>query len=633
MSRFSKILFYIVCCISISSLMFGQSIKRQDAVWARSTAGAKITLDGKFDEPAWAKADSIVIVYGKSAGLPTSGWKSEFQGDVNTDPIRATVKFLVDGNQLYLAFSIPDSSIGGTKDWDRFDAILMSVKDRTSTSRPVSPAEFFYGWWLGGMNDTAVAYVGRAPRFAGTFGDNGGSGRTPAAIATWDAVTYVDGIANDNLPDKAWYTEMRVDLSKLGYDVTKPDGDVVMLNFSIWDADNVFGNDPSTISEIRACWQSPWGNVNQNNTGRIYANPSVTINSGAAPDIAPDVIIPNGAKLADPVIDGKLDEPCWQGAYTFNIAWDDTLLRSKYPGIGPYMSGQYQPELVTGSHPPILDPSYGTFKLFFKDHYLYLGADVNDQIIQGSDTYDKIDGIMLILGDTSSLSLENFMNFQELRLSFDGTGYLSPYSYMLSLVDSGYASFAYKLKGASTVNINTDVDSGYVIEAKIDLTKLGYPADLGDHLLFGGMMLADGDSFDDPANNYGSRVWWFRENAGQQSTPWMYMDPNTLITGVGKENRNIIPSSIVLNGNYPNPFNPSTKISFSVPVSGMAAISVYNSLGQLVAKNTSPVKAGSNEYNFNASNLASGVYYYQVKINGADSKIFQSNVGKMLLLK
>lgn len=620
--------------LALTAAVFGQSVKRQDVVWARTTNGAKITLDGKFNEPAWAKAESLVVKYGNSKALPTSGWRAEFQPDAVTDPTNAVVKFLVDGNNLYLGFSIPDSSIGGTKDWARWDAVLMSIKDKSSSSRPLPAAEFFYTWWMAGLGDTGTSWVGRPPRFVGKFGDWDGTGRTPAAIQAWDAVTFVDGIANDNKPDKGWYTEMRIDLTALGYDVTKADGDIVELNFSIWDGDNIFGTDPSTVSETRTHWQSPWGNANGNNVGRIYSKPSVTINTASLPEVAPDVIIPNGAKVAAPTIDGSLSEPCWKGAYTFNIAWDDTIVRAKYPGVGPYQSGQWQPELVTGQRPPVLDPSYATVKLFFRDNYLYLGAEINDQIVQGTEVYDKVDGIGLILGDRVSLNAENAMDFRLLRTNFGMDGKPAAYDFLPSLVDSGYAQYAIKLKGKTTVNTNTDVDSGYVIEMKIDLTKLGYAKDLGDHLLFGGVCLYDGDSFDDPANNYGTRTWWFRETSGGPATPWMYMDPNSFITAVEKDKESVIPNSLVLNGNYPNPFNPATKISYSAPFSGVASLAVYNQLGQLVSKiNAVPVMAGQNKFDFNASGLASGAYFYQIKMNASTGETFESSIGKMLLLK
>ena len=72
---------------------------RLDAVWARSTNGAAITLDGNLNEPGWAVADSVKIRYRKDNGIPGSGWKDE-GGFPGKDSTRETIKFLVNGNQL-----------------------------------------------------------------------------------------------------------------------------------------------------------------------------------------------------------------------------------------------------------------------------------------------------------------------------------------------------------------------------------------------------------------------------------------------------------------------------------------------------------------------------------------------------
>jgi hypothetical protein len=48
---------------------------RQDIIWARSTAGETITLDGVLNEPAWAKAESLQVVYGTKGPIPSSGYR------------------------------------------------------------------------------------------------------------------------------------------------------------------------------------------------------------------------------------------------------------------------------------------------------------------------------------------------------------------------------------------------------------------------------------------------------------------------------------------------------------------------------------------------------------------------------
>ena len=65
--------------------------------------------------------------------------------------------------------------------------------------------------------------------------------------------------------------------------------------------------------------------------------------------------------------------------------------------------------------------------------------------------------------------------------------------------------------------------------------------------------------------------------------------------------------------NYPNPFNPTTMINYQIPKNGMVSIKVYNINGTEVANLVNEVKeAGSYSVEFNARNLASGVYFYRI---------------------
>lgn len=73
------------------------------------------------------------------------------------------------------------------------------------------------------------------------------------------------------------------------------------------------------------------------------------------------------------------------------------------------------------------------------------------------------------------------------------------------------------------------------------------------------------------------------------------------------------PLTFNLNQNYPNPFNPSTQITFSIQKTSDVSLKVFNLLGQEVASLVNEVKApGTYNVDFNASNLASGIYVYQI---------------------
>jgi hypothetical protein len=68
-----------------------------------------------------------------------------------------------------------------------------------------------------------------------------------------------------------------------------------------------------------------------------------------------------------------------------------------------------------------------------------------------------------------------------------------------------------------------------------------------------------------------------------------------------------------LNQNYPNPFNPSTTIEFKIAKTGLVSIRVFNLLGKEVATLVNEVKsAGTHYIKFNAEELSSGVYFYQL---------------------
>jgi hypothetical protein len=102
---------------------------------------------------------------------------------------------------------------------------------------------------------------------------------------------------------------------------------------------------------------------------------------------------------------------------------------------------------------------------------------------------------------------------------------------------------------------------------------------------------------------------------------------NFNVTGVEDEEP-IIPGESILYPNYPNPFNPSTTIKFSMHQSSYATLKIYNVIGEEVAVLVDRVLTfGTYDIEWNATSLPSGIYFYRLK--AGDS----IQTKKMMLLK
>jgi hypothetical protein len=124
---------------------------------------------------------------------------------------------------------------------------------------------------------------------------------------------------------------------------------------------------------------------------------------------------------------------------------------------------------------------------------------------------------------------------------------------------------------------------------------------------------ADGNEFY-AADFYGYTIKKFKFTPGTSIQP-------------GKDSKTV-PEVFTLYHSYPNPFNPTTVIPFDLHKKALVQLRIYDSLGRTVGTFINEeLNPGSHEYEFDASSLASGTYYFKLTV---DTKVA---TGKMILIK
>src|SRR5689334_14947934 len=107
----------------------------------------------------------------------------------------------------------------------------------------------------------------------------------------------------------------------------------------------------------------------------------------------------------------------------------------------------------------------------------------------------------------------------------------------------------------------------------------------------------------------------------------VYRRPLGELTGI-QPTLNEVPNQISLSQNYPNPFNPETNIEFQIPAAGNILLTIYDMLGREIAVLINEkLDPGSYKVGWNASQYASGVYYYELRTMDF------SSVKKMIIIR
>lgn len=314
------------------------------------------------------------------------------------------------------------------------------------------------------------------------------------------------------------------------------------------------------------------------------------------------------APEVDVTNEGNSDDPAWvdrnNGSNVkLNImpTQDETYyLILKSPGAENLGSevGTYRIEMVSTEIAPLsglFEPNNTIAEALALD-YFPIDGQLYDAILyneSGPSFHDDLDyyKVSLNAGDSIAAEIHPFFGDNYKRV-FDGYMYL------------------YDANGNE---LDSDDDGGDDWLSKITFTA---PSN-GDYFF----LVLSNDTQVDPRTPGESR--WRDPSRGAYK--FSITDLKGTITSVEGED---LPTAFKLEQNYPNPFNPTTTINYALPTTGSVRLEVYNIMGQRVATLVNAAQtAGNYSVQFNAANLASGVYIYRLQ-HGQHVQ-----VQKMLLIK
>lgn len=170
----------------------------------------------------------------------------------------------------------------------------------------------------------------------------------------------------------------------------------------------------------------------------------------------------------------------------------------------------------------------------------------------------------------------------------------------------------------------SDNEKGFVIERKLS------SADTYTRLTsVGPGCLTFIDSSVEEGKDYSYRIKAFNDFNSSD-----YSNEASAFLTTSLEQKDMLPTDYTLFQNHPNPYNPTTKISYSLPAQSRVRLLIYNAIGGIVKVLSDQVEdAGYHELDFNASGFSSGIYYYSMEASSLSGSKSYYTARKMLLLK
>lgn len=215
------------------------------------------------------------------------------------------------------------------------------------------------------------------------------------------------------------------------------------------------------------------------------------------------------------------------------------------------------------------------------------------------------------------------------RISSKNATGTSPFSNPCSFatIMSQPGSLAAAASGVGKVKLtwqdNTDNEAGFIIERK---SAGSYEAV--------DTALANTKSFIDTTVQMGT-LYTYRIKAYNSAAVSQWSNEAQVTTLVSVETgAGLLPLEFELFQNHPNPFNPSTTITYAIPYESSVKLTIYNSLGKVVREIANGIVGqGVYQVRFDASSLPSGLYFCAIEARGTQNSQEYKSVKKMLLVK
>lgn len=290
------------------------------------------------------------------------------------------------------------------------------------------------------------------------------------------------------------------------------------------------------------------------------------------------------------------------------------------PAIGVFVLGNYAYvadgysglQVINVSNPadPVFAGSYDTpgyaMGVFILDNYAYVADQGSLQIINVANPANPVfAGSYGTLGSASGVFVSD--NYAHVADGYSGLQ-------VINIADPANPIFAggYDTPGESS---GVFVTNNYAYIADVTSFQVINVSDPANPAYAG--------SYDTPGTSYNVYV----------SGDYIYVADNLSLqilrfTPTDVEESDKLPNTFTLSQNYPNPFNPITTISYSIPKAGAVTISIYNIIGQQVARLDKGMQAaGEHSIKWDAKDYPSGIYFARLE----SGKLSQSI--KIVLMK